>query len=145
MAKALVQWSLGPGFESQVPQNLCFYFFLYVHMQDAQKSLPCASRISVPCGPRLGSNGKGWVTTMLPVNKRSGGSQKVNGLGWLLGLKIANKPPYLGHHPPWFIIPLLFSFPFLFSFINYNYYYYLINIINYFHNKIRKPKYFYYY
>ena len=100
-------WSLGPGFESQVQQNNCFYFSYHIHMQAFKGVPPCTFTSQVPCGFKQQSNGHDWVITMLPVNQRPGQSRKSKGLERLMGQNCQTYP-FVRPSTPWFLWSFLF-------------------------------------
>ena len=70
-------YPLGPGFDSQVPQNPCFYFSYHNHVQAFKGVPPYTSNTQVPSGHKLESDGHDWKTMVLPSQSTPGQSQKV--------------------------------------------------------------------
>ena len=85
VVKASIQKALGPGFESQVPHNTCYYFSLPNPMQVAKAGLPCTFKYPGAMCLRLKSNGPKLDDHHAPGQPTRRQSLKSNRLERLMG------------------------------------------------------------
>ena len=105
--------AIGPGFESQVPHILQFYYFLYNHVLAQAKGPPCALRIQPLDLQEARSEGHHWRIYHVTQSTRSMESRKST---WTLALG----PRICFWHTPicWLQAHFLLSFLFIFSLFN---------------------------
>ena len=103
---------MGPGFESQVPQNFDIFCFQVISRSVQKRGPPYASGIHVLDGSRFRSSGPGWRFTMNPGQQAHMQSESQSRLEYVWAKEMLTRPPDLGPKPP-----LVYFFSFLYFFI----------------------------
>ena len=113
MVKALAwkRWDLGSNPRS--PKIFVSIFLCIITYRFPKGYPPYTSIINAPSGLQSKSEGQDGMTTIVPGQCTCGRSKKVKEACSLLGHKLPEIPPKLGHHPPGLFFFLLFILLFL--------------------------------
>ena len=115
--KALIWYTLGPGFDSQVPSFLHIIFLSMFACSAPSRSSPYVHNPSVPHGSESQSKGPDLMNTILVGQPGHTRAEEVKRSLQQMGQIADSLPPNWGQHPLVFVFLFLFPILFLFALI----------------------------